>query len=46
LLDEWIIFDNSGKTPKKVAFGTPEKREILESELFEKLLLKAKIHEA
>jgi predicted ABC-type ATPase len=46
LLDEWIIFDNSGETPKKVAFGTLEKREIVDSELFEKLLQKAKIHEA
>jgi predicted ABC-type ATPase len=37
LADEWIIFDNSGKSPKEIAFGTHEEAKILDESLYQQL---------
>ena len=37
LSDEWVIYDNSGRVPKEVAFGTREEMKILDESSFAQL---------
>jgi predicted ABC-type ATPase len=37
LIDEWIIFDNSGNVPKEIAFGAYENMKVVEESSFEQL---------
>jgi predicted ABC-type ATPase len=37
LIDEWVIFDNSGNIPKEIAFGAYQDIKILDESSFEKL---------
>jgi hypothetical protein len=38
-----MIFDNAGKPPRLIAFGTPHDTQIIDEKAFEALTLKSKL---
>ena len=39
-VDDWIIFDNSGKPPQVLAFGMHDQMQVVKADLFERILRK------